>query len=456
MFDTVLRGALVVSPSTNGRVDLGIVDGRFAAVLAPGTRVAAGRQVDLSGLTVIPGLVDAHVHFRGSPDDAGQPFRVGSAAALAGGVTTVLEMPVTDPMVLTADRLRERRERLAAEALGDFALYGGAGPGNLDELAGLRSAGAVGFKTFLHAATPGRERTLGTITATSNDEVIRVLTASAGTGLVHAIHAEDDRLLQFNQGRQDPTDPAAFHVATRPQLLEDVSVAAVATIGAELGARLHFVHVASPLSVDLLNFFLDRGADFSVETAPHYLRFTSAELGEYGMLAKCNPPLRSTYTQAALIERLERRAIHIVASDHCSYPPEQVATHLNDAVCAPAGFPGIQYMLPGLLTLVSEGRLSLSTVVESCSSAPARRFSLDRKGDIAAGWDADFVVIDLSASQAFSDLPHQDSGIANVPFFGTRSLVGSVVQTWLRGTQVFDGADITVEPGYGRWIAPNN
>jgi len=454
MFDAVLRGAHIVSHSTNSTADIGIIDGKVAEVLVAGSRAAAREQIDLSGLTLIPGLVDAHVHFRGSPGDAGESFTVGSAAALAGGVTTVLEMPVTDPMVLTGERLQKRRERLAPQALGDFALYGGAGMGNLDELAGLKAAGAVGFKSFLHNATPGREHTLGTITATSNDEILQVVQAAAATGLVHAIHAEDDQLLRFGQAREDPADAAAFHLATRPELLEDVSVAAAAAIGIALRAKLHFVHVASPLSVDLLNFFSRRGADFSIETGPHYLRFTTAELAEFGMHAKCNPPLRSAETQAGLIDRLADGMIDIVASDHCSYPVEQVAAHLSDPICAPAGFPGIQYMLPSLLNLVAEGGISLAALVAACSFAPARRFALPSKGDIAPGMDADFVAIDLSQRTDFVQLPHQSVAVANVPFFQSESYAGRVVQTWLRGRCVFDGHGLRVEPGYGSWLAP--
>lgn len=454
MYDLVLRGADVVSESTRGVCDIAVTDGVVAAVLPAGSGAAARSYADLDGLTLLPGLVDAHVHFRGSPRDAGETFTTGSAAAVAGGVTTVLEMPVTDPMVLTGDLLRERGHSLSTQAIGDFALYGGLGVGNLHEAANLKAAGAVGVKTFLHRAAPGREGTLGTITAVTADEMLRVLEASASAGLVHAIHAEDDGLIGFLQEQHRASDPATFHLASRPTLAEDISAVRAAIIGMAVAASMHFVHVSSALTVDLLNFLIGKGADLSIETAPHYVRFTSDQVNDFGMRARCNPPLRSAQARADLIRRLDNGAIGIVASDHCSYRVDDVRRLAGDPVRAPAGFPGIQYMLPALLNLVSEGSLSLRQVVRATSHAPARRFSLARKGDVAVGMDADFVVVDLDAPTPFADLPHQSATVENVPFFATEVYSSRVVQTWVRGTCVFDGSSIRVEPGHGRWLTP--
>ncbi|WP_204038241.1 dihydroorotase [Micromonospora qiuiae] len=414
----------------------------------------ARSNVDLDGLTLLPGVVDAHVHLRGSPRDAGESFAIGSAAAVAGGVTTVLEMPVTDPMVLTGSLLHERGNRLSTQSIGDFALYGGLGIGNLHEAADLKGAGAVGVKTFLHRAAPGREGTLGTITAVTADQMLRVLEASASAGLVHAIHAEDDDLINFLQARHGESDPASFHLDSRPALAEQVSAVRAAIIGMAVDAKMHFVHVSSALTVDLLSFLAERGADLSVETAPHYVRFTSDQVTDFGMRARCNPPLRSSQARAELVRRLENGAIDIVASDHCSYPVDDVSRLAADPVRAPAGFPGIQYMLPSLLNLVSEGSLTLNQVVRATSFAPAQRFSLPQKGDVAVGMDADFVVVDLDEPTPFADLPHQSAAVENVPFFATEVYSSRVAQTWVRGTCVFDGSSIRVEPGYGRWIKP--
>src|SRR5690606_20893315 len=209
-----------------------------------GSGAAARSYADLDGLTLLPGLVDAHVHFRGSPRDAGETFTTGSAAAVAGGVTTVLEMPVTDPMVLTGDLLRVRGHRQSTQEIGKFTSDGGLGDGNLHEAPNLKAAGAVGVKTFLHRAAPGREGTLGTITAVTADEMLRVLEASASAGLVHAIHAEDDGLIGFLQEQHRASDPATFHLASRPTLAEDISAVRAAIIGMAVAASMHFVHVS--------------------------------------------------------------------------------------------------------------------------------------------------------------------------------------------------------------------
>lgn len=453
--DTVLRGAHVVSSALEGRFDIGIAGGKTVAIADPAQGLDAGEVVDLSGTVLVPGVVDAHVHFRGSPRDAGESFEVGSAAAAAGGVTTVLEMPITEPMVTSGGRLSERARYLGSRSHVDYALFGGVGSGNLAEIGPMKQAGAIGFKSFLHEAPPGREETLGRIALRGNGELYDAISAVASTGLVHALHAEDGELLNFLQTVTPKAPPGRFHIKSRPALLEDLAVDAALKIAEEVRARLHFVHVASARAVDRISMMKRAGVDASVETAPHYLRFTEDMLRKHGMRAKCNPPLRSSNQQQELIRRVATGAVEIIASDHCTYPQELIDDTLENPIEAPAGFPGIQSLLVGLMSLADSGALSLKTVVNALSSSPARRYGLTAKGDIRPGMDADYVVVDKCERTALSRVEHRSIAAANHPIVASDAYTYRVKQTWLRGQRIYDDGDLLVDTGYGCFIRPS-
>lgn len=453
--DVVVENAEVVTRDGVGPAAIWIRDGRILRVAPAGTAVPDGaRRVDAGGRTVLPGVVDTHVHFRSPAHPERETFLTGSAAAASGGVTTVLEMPTSDPTVTTGELLTRRAQGIAGSSYVDYALYGGAGTGCVEHVESMALAGAVAFKTFLHRAAPGREHDIGPITATTPEHLLTTLRATAATGLVSALHCEDDSLLHlFQQEAGEQQLPfGACHAAARPLVVEDVASVTASLVARSVGARIHFVHTSSPDAVDLVDLLRRRGLDASIETAPHYLSFTEGELREHGPFAKCNPPLRAGQVREGLIERLRDGLVDNVASDHCPYTREEIEDGAHDPLHAPAGLPGIEYLLPRLLTLAAEGTLSLPRVAQLSATVPAERFGLVAKGEIAPGKDADLVFVDTGARWEPSPAAGLSMGAENARYLAGHEFVGRVAQTWVRGVPVHVDGRTVGDPGHGRWL----
>lgn len=453
--DLVVRGADVVSHSVVGSYDLGVRDGRIACVLDRGATVDAHREVDFSGLTVMPGIVDAHVHFREPGSAHRETFPSGSMAAAAGGVTTVLEMPTSTPTVVTAAILRERVAALANRSFVDFALFGGAGTGNLQELGPMARAGAIGFKTFLHSAPEGREDSIGLISAPKAADLLQVLEASAPTGLVNALHCEEDTLLELFDRRAGVGPDDSFgqrHARSRPIIAEDLATSVATLVGTAAVASVHIVHVSSPGAVEIIASARARGLDVTAEVSPHHVIFNDELLFEHGPWVRCNPPLRPEALRAELVELLDKRQIGIIASDHCPYTEEEIEAGVGRLATAPAGLPGIEFMLPGILTLVNQGSLSLESAVEALTWSPANRFGAIAKGDFVRGMDADFVAVDLTSKWKYGSESHFSKGASTARYLQNTQFTGAVHSTWLRGEPVFADGEIVSEAGTGRWL----
>lgn len=453
--DLVVRGAEIISHSVAGQYDLGVRDGRIACILDPGEAAETRREVDFSGLTVMPGIVDAHVHFREPGNAHRETFLSGSMAAAAGGVTTVLEMPTSTPTVVTAEILQERAAALENRSVIDFALLGGAGPGNLDDLEPMARAGAVGFKTFLHSAPEGREDSIGLISAPRAADLLKVLEASVPTGLVNALHCEEDTLLELFDLRAKEHPNASFgqrHSWSRPVVAEDLATSVATLVGTAAGAKVHIVHVSSPGSVQIITAARARGLDVTAEVSPHHVIFDDGVLFEHGPWVRCNPPLRPEAMRAELVGLLEMRELDIIASDHCPYTEDEIEAGVGRLATAPAGLPGIEFMLPGILTLVNQGALSLRAAVDALTWKPASRFGLVTKGDFVPGLDADFVAVDLSGSWRYDAGRRFSMGASTAKYLERTEFTGTVHSTWLRGEPVFTDGEVVGTAGTGTWL----
>lgn len=455
MADLVMKNAMVISQSVTGLRDVVVSDGVISAVTAPGESGPARRVVDVDGLTLVPGAVDAHVHFRDPGGAERETFISGSRAAAAGGVTTVLEMPTSEPSVLTRDILLDRARHLADRSVVDFALYGAAGPDNLDEVPLMARAGAVAFKTFMHDPPPERAATIGPLCATDNATLLRVMRAVAATGRIHAIHAEDEDILTLCHPAADATgDFATLHRDARPPLAEEMAVARAATLARESGVRLHLVHISHPDAVRHVVAQRAWGLDATVETAPHYLCLNDSALEAHAQYAKCNPPMRPEGARAELMAALVRGDVAVVASDHCPCAPAELDVADPDPLASPAGLAGIEYMLPMMLTRVAAGEVPLDVLVRALSYAPARRFGLLDRGDIAVGQKADLAVLDLAATWQFGDRPPRSMGGTNLRYLQDHPMTGRVHQTWLGGELLFADDEVQLDPGAGAWVRP--
>lgn len=456
MHDVIITGATVVSGSGRRRMDVAITGERISGLLSPGHGERAHSVVDAEGMFLMPGLVDTHVHLRDPARPDRETFETGTAAAAAGGVTTICEMPTSDPPINTAVRLLARAEKVAPSAYVDFALYGGAGPENLADIPELAAAGAVAFKTWLHAPAKGRELEFVGMASPREDDLERVIAAVASTGRRHAMHAEDQSCLEHSlaltQGMQ--ASAGLVHAASRPTLAEDIAVARVLRIAKEVGARVQIVHVTSPTSIRMLADARTAGIDATAEVAPHYLVLDEQTLKEYGPFAKCNPPLRPESTVEQLWHLVQQGNVDVIGSDHCPYLETEVEAGHADISTSPPGMPGLETMLAIMLSAAHAGRISLEDVARLTSERAAELFGLSSKGKLLPGFDADFVIVNSTEEWTYKAENTFSKAGANARYFEGVTFTGKIHGTWVRGKQVFDGENITAPLGHGKWVRP--
>jgi allantoinase len=445
-YDLIIRNGAVVTEAGAGVADVAIAAGTIVAV-EPEFAGAAREEIDATGLHLLPGLIDAHVHFNEPGRTEWEGWASGTRALAAGGGTCAFDMPLNaHPPTLDAASFDAKRAAAEAWAVTDFALWGGLVPGNRDRLGELADRGAIGFKAFMSQS--------GTDDFPAADDLTLYegMAAAAHLGLIVAVHAESDVLTArlaaraVAEGRTGVRD----YLASRPVVAEVEAIGRAILFAEETGCALHVVHVSSGRGVALIAAARARGLDVSCETCPHYLLFTEEDVERLGAVAKCAPPIRAAPEREALWQGILRGDVTIVASDHSPSPPE--LKQGADFFRIWGGISGCQSTLPVLLTA---GRLRrgvpLSTLAAVTAGAVARRFALPRKGRLAVGADADLALVDLDAPFALAadDLLYRHR---HSPYVG-HLFTGRVVRTMLRGTTVFrDGR--TVARAVGTLVRP--
>jgi allantoinase len=415
--DLVIRGGQVHDVPADVVVD----GGAIVSVAPAGEGGAARRVIDAHGLTVLPGAVDAHVHFDAPGRADWEGWSTGSLAAAAGGVTTVIDMPIdSDPPTTDAAAVREKQAVAEAGSLVDFALWGGLVPDNASSLEPLLRSGVIGLKAFM--CDSGWE----SFPACDAGALSRGMHAAAAARLPVAVHCEDASLFEHG-GRH------------RPVTSEVAAVAAAGAIAAAHGARLHVVHCSSADAV--LEAKLWPLA--TVETCPHYLALTDQDVDRIGPDAFCCPPVRDEEQRQRLIRCVVDGLVDTVASDHSPCPPE--------AKAGDGPFAGVAGVETTLSVLLSMGDLTLERI-NRLRTAAAGLLGLSRKGSLAPGFDADIVLLDETATWTVSTeslhTRHRRS-----PFTGS-SLRGVVVSTLVRGSLVWDSGRQAADP-CGQFVTPS-
>lgn len=413
MTELAVRGGTLVLPEGERAADLLIDGGRIAGVVGPGEGTAR-RTLDARGHVVLPGVVDAHVHFNDPGRAEWEGWEAGTRGAAAGGVTTVCDMPLNSiPPTTTAAAFDAKRELAERLALVDFGLWGGLTEGA--ELAGLRARGVVGVKAFLcESGVPEF--------APVPVERIR------GTGGLVAVHAEDPRELR---------DRAVSWAASRPPAAEERAVAALA----RAGARVHVVHVSAAEALDAL------GPGMTAETCPHYLTFTDEDVEREGPLLKCAPPIRDERNRERLWAAVADGRITLVASDHSPASRDRKAGGIWEAW---GGIAGVQTLLPAVLTGAAQRGIGLARVAAVLADAPARLLGLARKGRLEAGFDADLAIV--APDRRWTLTPDALQTRSGESGWVGRSFAGAVVTTVLRGRIVYRDGTFPEGPGYGRHV----
>jgi allantoinase len=424
--DLVVRAARAVLGGTEQAVSVVVEQGRITALAPYDEPPAAAQTVTLADDEVLlPGLVDTHVHVNEPGRTEWEGFASATRAAAAGGVTTILDMPLNSvPPTTTVAHLDIKRQAAEGQLHVDTGFWGGAVPENLADLAPLHEAGVFGFKCFLlDSGVPE----FGHL---EPDAFGAAMAETARLGALMIVHAEDGHLL--DEAALDGVHYEGF-LASRPPAAEEAAIALVLAQAEATGAKAHVVHLSAAGAVPELRAARARGVDVSVETCPHYLTFDAEHVPDGATELKCCPPIRDAANREALWAALDD-VVELVVSDHSPCTPELKQQGGGDFGRAWGGIAGVQLGLPAVWTGARERGHALTDVVRWMASAPADRVGLAHKGRIAVGADADLVRFapDESFTVDVEMLHHRNPVSAYVG----RTLTGVVRETWLRGVPV--------------------
>lgn len=457
VFDTLVTNALVVGERGTERLDIGIRDGVVAAHLAPNESASAARIVDAKGRHLLPGAVDIHFHIRAPAYPDRGTVASETAAAAAGGITTLFEMPISKPCCATPAIFANRREVFENDALVDFALYGAPGTLRKRDVLGMVEEGAIGFKIFMTDPPKGRDDEFEGLCLPDEGPLFEALALVREAGLVTSVHAESVQLLRhFGEAvRRTGRNDAATHGEARPPVAEAVAIAKLLTMNEVAGARVHIAHVTSRAALSVLRKFQDGGMDVTGETCPQYLLFDETALAEHGAYAKINPPLRAPDDRDALWSALADGTLTAVATDHSPFTLEEKEKARTDIWGAPPGAPGAEELLLTLLDAVCLGRLTIEDAVRLVSTNGAKRFGLyPKKGSLEVGSDADLVIVDLDETTTIRKEQLVTQARMADRLYDGRRFQGRICMTLVRGAIVYEDGAVKGEAGWGTFQAP--
>jgi dihydroorotase len=424
-FDLIVRGGEVANHAGRGPADVGVVAGKIAAV-GDLAQASAGEVFDARGLTVLPGVIDSQVHFREPGLEWKEDLVAGSRGAALGGVVAVFEMPNTEPVTTDADALADKLARARGRMHCDHAFYIGGTHENAAWLGELeRLPGCCGVKVFMGAST-------GSLLVADDEGVAAILKTINRRA---AFHSEDEYRLAERRPLAKPGDWSS-HPEVRDAESAIRSTRRLVGLARALGKRIHVLHVTT---AEEIAFLADHKDVASVEITPQHLTLTAPEAYErLKGFAQMNPPIRDAHHQRALWRGIEMGLADVLGSDHAPHTREEKA---RPYPASPSGMPGVQTLVPVMLTHVAQGRLTLERFVDLTSHGPNRIFGLADKGRLAEGFDADLTIVDLKARRT---IRHADMATRSgwTPFDGFEAR-GWPAATVIRGRIVMRDGEVT-------------
>jgi D-hydantoinase len=447
--DLVLKGGKIATSTGVVEADVAVDQGKIVDIAKETNLPKADTVLNVSGLFVLPGIIDAHVHVC-DPGFIRESFRTGTAAAAAGGVTTIIDMASSGQLRTSSVVMLNRKKEVAEkESFVDFGLYGGeiADEKDLVEIADLVRAGVVGF---------GEIMMCGDMPIKNDEILLEAFRLISRAKSVAAVHAEDSSVLigmkqrMMSRGRKD----AMAFADARPNEAEVQAIAKALILSRKVNARLHVCHLSTREGLDSIRGAKARGMHVTTEVCPHHLFFTRDSYSEMGPHIITTPPLRTKYDAHALWNGLCDGTIDLVVSDHCAFKKKEKDVGLQDIWKTPPGVPGLETL--ALLMLgkgVNEGKISLEKFVKASSENPAKIFGLyPKKGSLQRGADADMLVIDLHNQhkitaedmKCVADYTPYDGWVVNAKH----------VMTLVRGRVVAKDGEVVGKMGYGNFVKP--
>jgi len=444
LVDLVIRGGSVVSPDRIVAASVAIDGEHIVAVGHDDVMPSARRELRAEGLFLLPGAIDSHVHFRDPGYPHKETWQTGSAAAACGGVTTVFDMPNTNPPTGTLAALR-LKQQAAAHSYVDYGIHGLLGDDTVDRLHELLDAGVTSFKAFVG-------NTFGNLPAPSDGALLEGFETLAPLGVRTVVHAENSSIMARRQQKMEDAGriDALAHLASRPAVCEMEAISRVLLLAEWTGARVHIAHHSAADSLFIVRDAKQRGVDVTVETCPQYLLLNTGDMQRLGGILRLNPPIREARHNQPLWDALMDGTIDMIATDHAPHAPEE-KTRASIWACD-CGFPGVETQMPVMLTEVNRGRASLMDYVRWSAVAPAKAWGLyGTKGVIATGAHADIAIVDMERRGTLAQGRLQT--ISKISPWHGRAVHGAPLHTLVRGRVVMhDGRLVADAAGWGRSV----
>ncbi len=423
--DLVVHGGTIVTPDTQYLASIAIKDGKILAIGEKDAMPEAKETLDATGLHILPGAIDVHVHFRDPGYPQKEDFASGTAAAAFGGVTTVFDMPNTLPAISDAASLAEKHAIAGAKAHVDYGLYAVLGEDSLPNIGELIEGGVIGFKCYMG-------NTFGRIPSPTTGAMLELFELVAPTGKRISLHAETNSIMERREARlraMGRTDPLA-HLAARPAVVATEAVARAAILAEWTGARIHILHISSAAELRPLAEAKARGVDITGETCPQYLLLSADDYEAKRGVIRVNPPVRETENQDPIWRALADGTIDMIATDHAPHSIEEKTR--DDIWTVDCGFPGVETQMPLMLTELDRRGANLSDYVRWSAEKPAKCWGLyPTKGALMVGSDADLAIVDTNREWTIDDAQIQSTAKIS-PWHGMKA-TALPIHTIVRG-----------------------
>jgi dihydropyrimidinase len=448
--DLIIKNGIIINANESYKADIAVKDGKIACI-GQNLTMDADKVVDAEGKLVLPGALDVHTHlampFGGTV--SADSYLAGTRAAACGGVTTVFDYPIQRKGKGIVETVAERREMCAPEACVDFAFHCCITDLNdgaiLDEFQSAVDYGVTSFKCFLVYKKEGL--------MVDDGSLVKILLKAKEVGAMTNIHAENPDLIDMNieNFKKEGKLSAWYHYMSRPEFVEAEADKRAVHWAKSVDGSLYIVHMADKEGLEAAVEAKRQGYDIYIETCPQYLEFTNdVYKREDGRNFVCSPPMKGKESQAALWEAIKLGAIDTVATDHCPFQSYEKDWGKDDFTKIPNGCAGVENLYPYMLSAANEGKISFNRAVELCSENPAKIFGCADKGSIIAGKDADIVIYDPNKDFTIS-VDNMHSDYDHTIWEGIK-VKGYPVQTYVRGSLVYDDGEFVGKPGFGKYV----
>lgn len=447
MFDLILEDGIIITPNTRYRASIAVQDGLIAAISMDLSSTPCKHRLDLKNQYILPGCIDSHMHLWENGFLANPDFSDSTRAALAGGVTTIIDHPLTLPEILDAPAFEKKVKLGQATSYTDFGLHAGVSSSNLDQLPALWQAGCTAFKIFMCESGTA----LGWLDSGEMRAAFEIIGKLGGLAI---LHAENQEILQYNRRRlesEQRCDPLAF-VEWRPAEAEIEAIQRALYLLQDTGCRANILHITVPEGVELIRQArLQQNMPVWAETCPHNLYLTTDHLQEQGPWVTYAPPVREPERAERLWQQLTHGDILTMGSDHGPIDPQLKIAGKKDIFNGQFGIPGAETLVPLMVHAAASGRILLERIAAVLSENPARLYGLyPKKGCIQPGSDADFTIVSLDGSQTLS-AKNMVTSCGWTPYEDWQ-LQGQVTHAILRGKIAMQNGEPLGKPGDGQFI----